>query len=77
MNSTKHVFVLGDGTRLLMVAAHEFGHSLGLSHSSDPTSLMFPWYHSLGDNIELPDDDRRGIQHLYGKAMHDLDVYPT
>ena len=45
---------------------HEFGHSLGLSHSSDRDSLMFPWYSAVPQGDSLPKDDRRAVQHLYG-----------
>ncbi|KAF2899798.1 hypothetical protein ILUMI_06396 [Ignelater luminosus] len=57
-----------DGTSLFQVAAHEFGHSLGLSHSSVEGALMYPWYQGMqnGFNYELPEDDRLGIQALYG-----------
>lgn len=57
------------GTSLYTVAAHEFGHSLGLAHSSVPSSLMYPWYHGLKPDSELSDDDRFGIQILYGKCV--------
>lgn len=49
---------------LLTVAAHEIGHTLGLAHSSDPNSLMFPSYD--GPRRFLGDDDIAGIQDLYG-----------
>ncbi|XP_050533471.1 matrix metalloproteinase-2-like [Daktulosphaira vitifoliae] len=55
-----------EGTSLFTVAAHEFGHSLGLSHSSVQGALMFPWYQGLKPDFDLPEDDKIGIQILYG-----------
>ena len=51
-----------------MVAAHEFGHALGLSHSKTSGSLMYPWYQGKqSKGYQLPQDDVNGIQKLYGK----------
>ncbi|XP_015111466.1 matrix metalloproteinase-2 isoform X2 [Diachasma alloeum] len=55
-----------EGTSLFAVAAHEFGHSLGLAHSSVRGALMYPWYQGISGNYELPEDDRNGIQQMYG-----------
>ncbi|NP_001035381.1 matrix metallopeptidase 30 precursor [Danio rerio] len=52
---------------LLLVAAHEFGHALGLDHSRDSSALMYPTYRYVSTNAyTLPRDDRLGVQALYG-----------
>lgn len=51
-----------------MVAAHEFGHSLGLSHSDDPGALMYSMYsYSNLDTFVLP-WDLKGIKSLYSES---------
>ncbi|XP_039574638.1 matrix metalloproteinase-20-like [Passer montanus] len=53
---------------LFLVAAHEFGHSLGLTHSSDRGSLMYPYYsYQNPKTFTLPEEDKRRIQKLYGQ----------
>ncbi|MEQ2270684.1 hypothetical protein XENORESO_008361, partial [Xenotaenia resolanae] len=55
------------GISLLVVAAHEFGHALGLSHSSDPGSIMYPAYNFAPNfELQLSFDDVKNIQRLYG-----------
>ncbi|KAL3042105.1 hypothetical protein OYC64_020118 [Pagothenia borchgrevinki] len=57
------------GTDLLQVAAHEFGHVLGLQHSLEPDAVMCPFY-SDSYPLQLSEDDKRGIQYLYGPPRH-------
>ncbi|XP_054829731.1 interstitial collagenase-like [Eublepharis macularius] len=55
------------GINLFHVAAHEFGHSLGLSHTNVKEALMFPKYiRSDPAKVKLHQDDIEGIQSLYG-----------
>eukprot|EP00069_Balaena_mysticetus_P009528 bmy_06251T0 len=58
-------FCPDQGYSLFLVAAHEFGHALGLDHSSVPEALMYPMY-SFTEKHPLHKDDVQGIQHLYG-----------
>ncbi|XP_004481110.2 interstitial collagenase-like [Dasypus novemcinctus] len=59
---------------LYRVAAHEVGHSLGLSHSSDLGALMFPSY-SYSDDPLLFQVDIDAIQDIYGPSENP--VQPT
>ncbi|XP_026115270.1 matrix metalloproteinase-9 [Carassius auratus] len=53
------------GYSLFLVAAHEFGHALGLDHSNIKDALMYPMYKYIKD-FPLNRDDIDGIQYLYG-----------
>lgn len=50
------------GTNLFQVAAHAFGHSLGLSHSDVKSALMAPFYSGYQAHLSLDNDDITAIQ---------------
>jgi peptidoglycan hydrolase-like protein with peptidoglycan-binding domain len=53
----------GSGTDLFTVALHEFGHALGLGHSTVTNAVMYAYY--SGMRRELTADDIQGIRSLY------------
>ena len=64
------------GYSLFLVAAHEFGHALGLGHSSSQPSVMQPYYQGPAGDVttyRLPADDRQAIQEVYGESDPDPD----
>ncbi|XP_062328251.1 matrilysin-like [Osmerus eperlanus] len=56
-----------NGFNLYLVAAHEFGHALGLKHSRNPDSLMYPTYRPRSLHNPLSWEDMTNINSLYGK----------
>lgn len=60
---------IGSDTDLFSVMLHEFGHSLGLDHSLNPTAVMSPVYG--GVRAGLTADDIAGIQAIYGARTLD------
>ena len=52
------------------IAAHEFGHVLGLGHSTTPAATMYPSTGPCNTSLRTLDaDDIAGIRSLYPPAM--------
>ncbi|XP_030839987.1 collagenase 3 [Strongylocentrotus purpuratus] len=64
------------GVNLFYTTAHEIGHALGLDHSDQRNSLMWPWDKGYIPNFRLPLDDKLGIQVVYGKNPFQVSTDP-
>jgi hypothetical protein len=59
----------GYGVYLHDLTTHEFGHMLGLLHSSDPSATMYAGYANCATTQRsIEADDIAGIQALYGRS---------
>ncbi len=62
------------------IAAHEFGHALGLNHTSVTGATMYPSYKSCSQELRtLAADDVAGVESLYpgGSDPGDTNTAPT
>jgi hypothetical protein len=56
---------IGTDIDLYTVALHEAGHALGLGHTDDPNTIMYPYYRF---GAGLSSGDIAGVQALYGSS---------
>ena len=69
-NTTQSWQINGTTYDLMTVAVHEFGHALGMSHSTDNTAAMYPAYTTTKESVVA--DDISGIRSIYNSRQNDF-----
>ena len=46
---------------------HQIGHVLGLSHTENKESIMWPYHKGFVPGLELSDQDVINVQNIHGK----------
>ncbi|HXG12034.1 MAG TPA: matrixin family metalloprotease [Gemmataceae bacterium] len=67
--NTGQVWNLGTNYDVFTVAMHEFGHALGLGHSTSSSAAMYSSYNGVKNG--LSSDDINGIRAIYGARPND------
>jgi hypothetical protein len=69
-NTSQSWQINGTTYDLMTVAIHEFGHALGLGHSSDSTAVMYSTYTTAKQAVVT--DDTNGIRSIYNSRQNDF-----
>nr|XP_054766331.1 matrix metallopeptidase-21-like [Lytechinus pictus] len=59
---------------LQSVAVHEIGHFLGLGHSTNASSIMYPIYRTFDGKVTIDSETKTAVQNIYGTCNNSLDT---
>ena len=62
-----------DNTQLIRLMAHEFGHSLGIDHNTNPDSIMYPENNST--TLGLSQEDKSSLQARCALTLQNLNPF--
>jgi hypothetical protein len=69
-NTAQSWQINGTAYDLMTVAIHEFGHALGMGHSTDTAAAMYPGYTTTKQAVDA--DDINGIESIYSARQPDI-----